>query len=247
MGKRMRTARSPGPSLTTPTSKATFPSAFFFFPDQWHAIFFQKAFSNGPRSFRTFSSPTSRGIQMTLLDADNRPGSTEPEKMVRPALAVRPISPSAVTTDRGLIPRAKFFDATGQNELGAGKSWMQVQKGKLLAPSTPFELAFFCQLFIPPNSNPEPGPNKRRFVSGRRTSHLAVRQSTRGRASARDRINQAHPRILSSGSINPKSRKLRTFEKGKHRRPLMMPTTFRRRPLEVRDASSNAHPFDPKS
>src|SRR6266481_4359021 len=61
---------------------------------------------------------------MTLLDAINRAGSTEPEK-IRVALAA-----TNIPADQLIVPyRGVRFDATGQNELVRG-ILMQVQKGK---------------------------------------------------------------------------------------------------------------------
>jgi branched-chain amino acid transport system substrate-binding protein len=78
---------------------------------------------------------------MTLLDAINRAGSTEPEK-IRVALAATNIPP-----DQLIVPyRGVKFDPTGQNELVRG-ILMQVQKGKYCT-IYPFELAS-CQVLYP--------------------------------------------------------------------------------------------------
>ena len=78
---------------------------------------------------------------MALLDAINRAGSTEPEK-IRTALATTNIAP-----DQLIVPyRGVKFDATGQNVLVRG-ILMQVQKGKYCTVY-PFELAS-CQVLYP--------------------------------------------------------------------------------------------------
>jgi len=78
---------------------------------------------------------------MTLLDAINRAGSTDPEK-IRVALAA-----TNIPADQLIVPyRGVKFDATGQNELVRG-ILMQVQKGKYCT-IYPFELAV-CQVLYP--------------------------------------------------------------------------------------------------
>ena len=78
---------------------------------------------------------------MTLLDAINRAGSTDPEK-IRAALAATDIAP-----DQLIVPyRGVRFNAAGQNELVRG-ILMQVQKGKYCT-IYPFELAS-CQVLYP--------------------------------------------------------------------------------------------------
>ena len=78
---------------------------------------------------------------MTLLDAFNRAGSTDPEK-VRAALAATDIPPEQL-----IVPyRGVKFDANGQNTL-VRPILMQVQKGKYCT-IYPFELAA-CQLLFP--------------------------------------------------------------------------------------------------
>jgi len=78
---------------------------------------------------------------MALLDAINRAGSTEPEK-IRAALAATDIAP-----DQLIVPyRGIKFDATGQNVL-VRAILMQVQKGKYCT-AYPFELAS-CQVLYP--------------------------------------------------------------------------------------------------
>lgn len=78
---------------------------------------------------------------MTLLDAINRAGSTDPEK-IRAALAA-----TNIPADQLIVPyRGVKFDATGQNELVRG-ILMQVQKGKYCT-IYPFELAS-CQVLYP--------------------------------------------------------------------------------------------------
>ncbi len=78
---------------------------------------------------------------MTLLDAINRAGSTDPEK-IRAALAA-----TNIPADQLIVPyRGVKFDATGQNELVRG-ILMQVQKGKYCT-IYPFELAS-CQGLYP--------------------------------------------------------------------------------------------------
>ena len=71
---------------------------------------------------------------MTLLDAFNRAGSTDPEK-VRAALAATDIPPEQL-----IVPyRGVKFDTNGQNTL-VRPILMQVQKGKYCT-IYPFELA----------------------------------------------------------------------------------------------------------
>ena len=78
---------------------------------------------------------------MTLLDAFNRAGSTDPEK-VRAALAATDIPPEQL-----IVPyRGVKFDTNGQNTL-VRPILMQVQKGKYCT-IYPFELAA-CQLLFP--------------------------------------------------------------------------------------------------
>ena len=78
---------------------------------------------------------------MTLLDAINRAGSTDPEK-IRAALAATNIPPEQL-----IVPyKGVKFDATGQNEL-VRPILMQVQKGKYCT-IYPFELAA-CQVVFP--------------------------------------------------------------------------------------------------
>jgi branched-chain amino acid transport system substrate-binding protein len=78
---------------------------------------------------------------MTLLDALNRAGSTDPEK-VRAALAATDIPPEQL-----IVPyRGVKFDANGQNEL-VRAILMQVQKGKYCT-IYPFELAS-CGVLYP--------------------------------------------------------------------------------------------------
>jgi branched-chain amino acid transport system substrate-binding protein len=78
---------------------------------------------------------------MTLLDAIDRAGSTEPEK-IRAALAT-----TNIPADQLIVPyRGVKFDASGQNELVRG-ILMQVQKGKYCT-IYPFELAS-CQVLYP--------------------------------------------------------------------------------------------------
>jgi branched-chain amino acid transport system substrate-binding protein len=78
---------------------------------------------------------------MTLLDAFNRAGSTDPEKL-RAALVATNIPP-----DQLIVPyRGVKFDSTGQNEL-VRPILMQVQKGKYCT-IYPFELAS-CQVMYP--------------------------------------------------------------------------------------------------
>jgi branched-chain amino acid transport system substrate-binding protein len=78
---------------------------------------------------------------MTLLDAINRAGSTDPEK-IRAALAA-----TNIAADQLIVPyRGVKFDATGQNELVRG-ILMQVQKGKYCT-IYPFELAS-CEVLYP--------------------------------------------------------------------------------------------------
>ena len=78
---------------------------------------------------------------MTLLDAINRAGSTDPEKL-RAALAA-----TNIPADQLIVPyRGVKFDATGQNEL-VRAILMQVQKGKYCT-IYPFELAS-CPVLYP--------------------------------------------------------------------------------------------------
>lgn len=78
---------------------------------------------------------------MTLMDALNRAGSTDPEKL-RVALAATNIPPEQL-----IVPyRGVKFDATGQNEL-VRPILMQVQKGKYCT-MYPFELAS-CEVMYP--------------------------------------------------------------------------------------------------
>jgi branched-chain amino acid transport system substrate-binding protein len=87
---------------------------------------------NSARSFTGF---------MVLLDALNRAGSTDPEKL-RAALAATDIGP-----DQLIVPyRGVKFDANGQNEL-VGAILMQAQKGKYCT-IYPFELAS-CEVLYP--------------------------------------------------------------------------------------------------
>ena len=92
--------------------------------------------SDGPaRAFTGF---------MTLLDALNRAGSTDPEKL-RAALAA-----TNIPADQLIVPyRGVRFDATGQNEL-VRAILMQVQKGKYCT-IYPFELASCPVLFPTPS------------------------------------------------------------------------------------------------
>ena len=102
-----------------------------------NAIF--KKHSNG----RDLSDVPARNFTaiMTLLDAINRAGSTEPEK-IRVALAA-----TNIPADQLIVPyRGVKFDATGQNELVRG-ILMQVQKGKYCT-IYPFELGS-CQVLYP--------------------------------------------------------------------------------------------------
>ncbi|HEY5827906.1 MAG: ABC transporter substrate-binding protein [Hyphomicrobiaceae bacterium] len=102
-----------------------------------NAIF--KKHSNG----RDLSDVPARGFTgfMTLLDAFNRAGSTDPEK-VRAALAATDIPPEQL-----IVPyRGVKFDSNGQNTL-VRPILMQVQKGKYCT-IYPFELAA-CQLLFP--------------------------------------------------------------------------------------------------
>jgi branched-chain amino acid transport system substrate-binding protein len=81
---------------------------------------------------------------MTLLDALNRAGSTDPEKL-RAALVATNIPP-----DQLIVPyRGVKFDATGQNEL-VRPILMQVQKGKYCT-IYPFELASCAVLYPAPS------------------------------------------------------------------------------------------------
>lgn len=78
---------------------------------------------------------------MTLLDAVNRAGSTQPEKL-RAALAATDIPP-----DQLIVPyKGVKFDASGQNIL-VRPILMQVQKGRYCT-IYPFELAA-CQVLFP--------------------------------------------------------------------------------------------------
>lgn len=78
---------------------------------------------------------------MTLLDAINRAGSTDPEK-IRAALAATNIPP-----DQLIVPyKGVKFDAKGQNDL-VRPILMQVQKGKYCT-IYPFELAS-CEAMYP--------------------------------------------------------------------------------------------------
>ncbi len=95
-----------------------------------NAIF--KKHSNG----RDLSDVPARAFTgfMTLLDALNRAGSTDPEKL-RAALVA-----TDIPADQLIVPyRGVKFDATGQNEL-VRPILMQVQKGKYCT-IYPFELA----------------------------------------------------------------------------------------------------------
>jgi branched-chain amino acid transport system substrate-binding protein len=102
-----------------------------------NAIF--KKHSNG----RDLSDVPARAFTgfMTLMDAFNRAGSTDPEK-VRAAIAATNIPP-----DQLIVPyRGVKFDANGQNEL-VRPILMQVQKGKYCT-IYPFELAS-CEVLYP--------------------------------------------------------------------------------------------------
>ncbi len=102
-----------------------------------NAIF--KKHSNG----RDLSDVPARAFTgfMTLMDAFNRAGSTDPEKL-RTALAATDIPP-----DQLIVPyRGVKFDANGQNEL-VRPILMQVQKGKYCT-IYPFELAA-CEVLYP--------------------------------------------------------------------------------------------------
>jgi branched-chain amino acid transport system substrate-binding protein len=102
-----------------------------------NAIF--KKHSNG----RDLSDVPARNFTaiMTLLDAINRAGSTDPEK-IRAALAATNIAANQL-----IVPyRGVKFDATGQNELSRG-ILMQVQRGKYCTVY-PFELSS-CQVLYP--------------------------------------------------------------------------------------------------
>jgi len=102
-----------------------------------NAIF--KKHSNG----RDLSDVPARNFTaaMTLFDAINRAGSTDPEK-IRTALAATNIPP-----DQLIVPyRGVRFATTGQNEL-VRAILMQVQKGKYCT-IYPFELAS-CQVLYP--------------------------------------------------------------------------------------------------
>jgi branched-chain amino acid transport system substrate-binding protein len=102
-----------------------------------NAIF--KKHSNG----RDLSDVPARAFTgfMTLMDAFNRAGSTDPEKL-RAAIAATNIPP-----DQLIVPyRGVKFDANGQNEL-VRPILMQVQKGKYCT-IYPFELAA-CEVVYP--------------------------------------------------------------------------------------------------
>jgi branched-chain amino acid transport system substrate-binding protein len=102
-----------------------------------NAIF--KKHSNG----RDLSDVPARAFTgfMTLMDAFNRAGSTDPEKL-RTAIAATNIPP-----DQLIVPyRGVKFDASGQNEL-VRPILMQVQKGKYCT-IYPFELAS-CEVLYP--------------------------------------------------------------------------------------------------
>lgn len=102
-----------------------------------NAIF--KKHSNG----RDLSDVPARAFTgfMTLMDAFNRAGSTDPEKL-RAAIAATNIPP-----DQLIVPyRGVKFDANGQNEL-VRPILMQVQKGKYCT-IYPFELAS-CEVLYP--------------------------------------------------------------------------------------------------
>jgi branched-chain amino acid transport system substrate-binding protein len=102
-----------------------------------NAIF--KKHSNG----RDLSDVPARAFTgfMTLMDAFNRAGSTDPEKL-RAAIAATDIPP-----DQLIVPyRGVKFDANGQNEL-VRPILMQVQKGKYCT-IYPFELAS-CEVLYP--------------------------------------------------------------------------------------------------
>jgi branched-chain amino acid transport system substrate-binding protein len=87
---------------------------------------------NSARSFTGF---------MVLLEALNRAGSTDPEKL-RAALAA-----TDIPADQLIVPyRGVKFDANGQNEL-VGAILMQAQKGKYCT-IYPFELAS-CEVLYP--------------------------------------------------------------------------------------------------
>lgn len=104
-----------------------------------NAIF--KKHSNG----RDLSDVPARAFTgfMTLLDAFNRAGSTDPEKL-RTALAATNIPPEEL-----IVPyRGVKFDANGQNEL-VRPILMQVQKGKYCT-IYPFELAA-CTVIATPS------------------------------------------------------------------------------------------------
>jgi branched-chain amino acid transport system substrate-binding protein len=98
-----------------------------------------KKHSNG----RDISDISARGFTgiMTLFDALNRAGSTDPEK-IRAALAATDIPPEQL-----IVPyRGVKFDATGQNTL-VRPILMQVQKGNYCT-IYPFELAS-CEAVYP--------------------------------------------------------------------------------------------------
>jgi branched-chain amino acid transport system substrate-binding protein len=102
-----------------------------------NAIF--KKHSNG----RDLSDVPARAFTgfMTLMDAFNRAGSTDPEKL-RTALIATDIPP-----DQLIVPyRGVKFDANGQNDL-VRPILMQVQKGKYCT-IYPFELAS-CEVLYP--------------------------------------------------------------------------------------------------
>jgi branched-chain amino acid transport system substrate-binding protein len=102
-----------------------------------NAIF--KKHSNG----RDLSDVPARAFTgfMTLMDAFNRAGSTDPEKL-RTAIAA-----TNIPSDQLIVPyRGVKFDASGQNEL-VRPILMQVQKGKYCT-IYPFELAS-CEVLYP--------------------------------------------------------------------------------------------------
>ena len=98
-----------------------------------------KKHSNG----RELSDVPARAFtgMMTLLDAINRAGSTDPEK-ISAALAA-----TDIPADQLIVPyKGVKFDAKGQNEL-VRPILMQVQKGKYCT-IYPFELAS-CEAMYP--------------------------------------------------------------------------------------------------
>jgi branched-chain amino acid transport system substrate-binding protein len=98
-----------------------------------------KKHSNG-RDLSDAPARTFTGI-MTLLDAINRAGSTDPEK-IRTALAE-----TNIPADQLIVPyKGVKFDANGQNDL-VRPILMQVQKGKYCT-IYPFELAS-CEVVYP--------------------------------------------------------------------------------------------------